>query len=55
MTFTSGWRGGFDDVAVNALHAECFNRPALDVDWLIRRRPESPRSEGVRVGDRPFD
>jgi ribosomal protein S18 acetylase RimI-like enzyme len=36
MTITYEWRGEFDNAAVNALHAEGFNHPAVDVDWLTR-------------------
>ncbi|NML50115.1 GNAT family N-acetyltransferase [Streptomyces sp. R302] len=36
MTITYEWRGGFGDVELNALHAEGFGHPALDVDWRAR-------------------
>ncbi|MCI3928486.1 GNAT family N-acetyltransferase [Streptomyces sp. AN091965] len=34
MTITYEWRGDFDNAAVNALHAEGFGHPVLDLDWL---------------------
>jgi GNAT superfamily N-acetyltransferase len=30
------WRATFDNAAVNALHAEGFGHPVLDVDWRSR-------------------
>jgi GNAT superfamily N-acetyltransferase len=33
MAFTYGWRGDFDNAAVNALHAEAFNHRLLEDDW----------------------
>jgi GNAT superfamily N-acetyltransferase len=41
MAITYEWRGGFDDAAVNALHAEGFGHPALAVDWSARVRRHS--------------
>lgn len=36
MTITYEWRGDFDNTTVHALHAEGFNHPVLDTDWLAR-------------------
>ena len=36
MTITYEWRGEFANAAVNALHAEGFHHPALDIDWHIQ-------------------
>ena len=36
MTITYEWRGGFENAAVNALHAEGFHHRTLDVDWLTQ-------------------
>ncbi|WP_407562932.1 GNAT family N-acetyltransferase [Streptomyces sp. 184] len=33
MTITYEWRGAFDNADVNALHAEGFDHPVLDIDW----------------------
>lgn len=33
MTVTRTWRGAFGNDAVNALHAEGFAHPPLDLDW----------------------
>ncbi|MDP9865617.1 MULTISPECIES: GNAT family N-acetyltransferase [Streptosporangium] len=33
MTITYEWRGGFDNAAVNALHAEGFDHAPLQDDW----------------------
>ncbi|MBD0707258.1 MULTISPECIES: GNAT family N-acetyltransferase [unclassified Streptomyces] len=41
MTITYEWRGGFENGAVNALHAEGFGHPVPDVDWLTRVRRHS--------------
>ncbi|WP_406637203.1 GNAT family N-acetyltransferase [Amycolatopsis sp. WGS_07] len=30
------WRGGFDNTTLNALHAEGFDHPVLDIDWLAQ-------------------
>jgi GNAT superfamily N-acetyltransferase len=30
------WRGAFDSAEVNVLHAEGFDHPLLDVDWLAQ-------------------
>ncbi|MFE1349732.1 GNAT family N-acetyltransferase, partial [Streptomyces sp. NPDC058757] len=55
MTITYEWRGYFDNVAVNALHAEGFDRPPLDVDWWTRVQRHSlgwvcAREDGDLVG-----
>ncbi|USC50070.1 GNAT family N-acetyltransferase [Streptomyces filamentosus] len=55
MTITYEWRGGFDNVTVNALHAEGFDHPTLDVDWLTRVQRHSlgwvcARDDGDLVG-----
>ncbi|WP_172383319.1 GNAT family N-acetyltransferase [Streptomyces sp. MNP-20] len=41
MTITYAWRGDFDNAAVNALHAEGFGHPVLDIDWLGQVRRHS--------------
>jgi GNAT superfamily N-acetyltransferase len=33
MTISYEWRGDFENVAVNVLHAEGFGHRCLDVDW----------------------
>jgi GNAT superfamily N-acetyltransferase len=33
MTITYEWRGGFDNHAINALHAEAFEHSVLVDDW----------------------
>ncbi|HEY3872598.1 MAG TPA: GNAT family N-acetyltransferase [Actinocrinis sp.] len=33
MTITYEWRGEFANQAVNALHAEGFEHPHLEIDW----------------------
>jgi GNAT superfamily N-acetyltransferase len=34
MTVTFGWRAGFENPEINALHAEAFDHPVLtDADW----------------------
>jgi GNAT superfamily N-acetyltransferase len=33
VTITYEWRGEFANAAVNALHAEGFDHPQLDIDW----------------------
>ena len=55
MTISYEWRGGFDNAAVNALHAEGFQHRALDVDWLTQVHRHSlgwvcARSDGELVG-----
>jgi GNAT superfamily N-acetyltransferase len=34
MTITYDWRGDFENITVNALHAEGFDHRLLDIDWL---------------------
>lgn len=36
MTTRYEWRGDFDNVSLNALHAEGFGGPPGDVDWRAR-------------------
>lgn len=36
MAIMYEWRGDFDNVAVNALHAEGFGHRILDIDWLTQ-------------------
>ncbi|GAA3820484.1 GNAT family N-acetyltransferase [Streptomyces chiangmaiensis] len=55
MTITYEWRGGFDNAAVNALHAEGFNHQPSDVNWLTRVHRHSlgwvcARHDGDLVG-----
>ncbi|WP_354637288.1 GNAT family N-acetyltransferase [Kitasatospora camelliae] len=55
MTITYEWRGDFVNAAVNTLHAEGFNHPTLDVDWLARVQRHSlgwvcARDDGALVG-----
>ena len=33
MDVTYEWRGDFDNAAINALHAEGFGHPTLEIDW----------------------
>lgn len=49
------WRGGFDNAAVDALHAAAFGHPGSDVDWLGRLHRHSlgwvcARLDGDLVG-----
>ncbi|MFE0098929.1 hypothetical protein [Streptomyces sp. NPDC059009] len=41
MTITYEWRGGFDNAAVDALHAEGFGHRIMDIDWLTQVRRHS--------------
>ncbi|MGF1430992.1 GNAT family N-acetyltransferase [Kitasatospora sp. LaBMicrA B282] len=55
MTMTYEWRGDFDNVAVNALHAAGFDHRSVDVDWLTRVQRHSlgwvcARDDGELVG-----
>ncbi|MET9558309.1 GNAT family N-acetyltransferase [Streptomyces sp. NPDC006645] len=55
MTITYTWRGDFENAAVNALHAEGFGHPVLDIDWVGQVRRHSlgwvcARHEGALVG-----
>lgn len=36
MTIEYEWRGGFDNAALDALHADDFGRPATQTDWRER-------------------
>ena len=36
MTITYGWRAGFDNAALDALHAEAFGYSAQGLDWRAR-------------------
>jgi ribosomal protein S18 acetylase RimI-like enzyme len=52
---TFEWRGDFTNYEVNALHAEGFHHPVLEVDWLTQLERHSlgwvcARSEGRLVG-----
>lgn len=35
------WRGAFSNAALNALHAEAFEHPVLDIDWETQLRTHS--------------
>ncbi|MFC8075595.1 GNAT family N-acetyltransferase [Streptomyces sp. NPDC057307] len=55
MTITYEWRGDFENTDVNVLHAEGFDHPPLDLDWLARVHRHSlgwvcARREGELVG-----
>jgi GNAT superfamily N-acetyltransferase len=41
MPLTYEWRGDFDNAEVNQLHAECFEHPVLEDDWLAQLRRHS--------------
>jgi len=41
MTFTYEWGGDFDNVALNALHAEGFDHAPLEDDWQTQVRRHS--------------
>jgi GNAT superfamily N-acetyltransferase len=52
MTIAYQWRGGFDNAAVNALHAECFDHPVLeDDDWRAQVERHSLGWVCARDGD----
>jgi len=52
MTVTYQWRGDFDNAAVNALHAECFDHAILeDDDWKTQVRRHSLGWVCARDGD----
>nr|BAA25689.1 Kasugamycin acetyltransferase [Streptomyces kasugaensis] len=36
VTITYEWRGGFDNAALNALHADGFGPPIAQTDWRTR-------------------
>ncbi|NUV98859.1 GNAT family N-acetyltransferase [Streptomyces sp. CAI 127] len=55
MTITYEWRGDFDNATVNVLHAEGFDHPTQDFDWLTRVQHHSlgwvcARDDGDLVG-----
>ena len=52
MAFTYEWRGDFDNAAVSALHAECFDHPVLeDDDWKSQVERHSLGWVCAREGD----
>lgn len=55
MTIRHEWRGDFENTTVNKLHAEGFNHPVLDIDWLAQVHRHSlgrvcARHDGELVG-----
>ncbi|MBA2313541.1 MAG: GNAT family N-acetyltransferase [Actinobacteria bacterium] len=55
MSITYEWRGDFNNVAVNALHAEGFDHEPLEDDWNTQVRKHSlgwvcARDDGELVG-----
>ncbi|WP_194820117.1 GNAT family N-acetyltransferase [Nocardia sp. XZ_19_385] len=55
MTIAYEWRGDFENSAVNILHAEGFDHPVLDIDWLTQVHGHSlgwvcARQDGELVG-----
>lgn len=30
------WRGAFENIEINTLHAECFRHPVIDYDWRTK-------------------
>jgi len=52
MTITYEWRGDFDNVAVNALHAEAFGHVQVPADWRTRVRRHSLAWVCARSDDR---
>lgn len=55
MAITYEWRGDFDGAAVNALHAEGFDHPYQDIDWVTQVHRHSlgwvcARLDGELVG-----
>jgi ribosomal protein S18 acetylase RimI-like enzyme len=49
------WRGGFDNAELNALHAEAFAHPLLEIDWASQVKVHSlgwviARDSGELVG-----
>lgn len=55
MTVQIEWRGDFDNQELNALHAEAFAHPILEVDWTSQVRAHSlgwviARDAGELVG-----
>src|SRR4029453_8763593 len=56
MTVTHEWRGAFDNVELNELHAEAFERPVLDeTEWTGRSSPPAQLGVGRRSGREPPD
>lgn len=51
MTFSYEWRGDFDNAALNALHAECFDHVLLEDDWRAQVEQHSLGWVCARVGD----
>ena len=51
MTITYEWRGEFANDAVNVLHAEGFEHPYLDIDWLTQVHRHSLGWVCAREGD----
>ena len=51
MTITYEWRGGFANEAVNALHAEGFEHPYLEIDWHTQVHRHSLGWVCARSGD----
>ncbi|MDX3682601.1 MULTISPECIES: GNAT family N-acetyltransferase [unclassified Streptomyces] len=41
MTITYEWRGDFENETVNALHAQSFEHPPEEIDWLARTHRHS--------------
>ena len=41
MTISYEWRGGFENTAINVLHAEGFGHRRLDIDWRAQVRQHS--------------
>jgi GNAT superfamily N-acetyltransferase len=52
VTITYEWRGEFANAAVNALHAEGFDHPCLDIDWQAQVHEHSLGWVCARDGDR---
>ena len=55
MTITYEWRGEFDNASLNSLHAEGFDHPPLNVDWVTQVHRHSlgwvcARHDGQLVG-----
>ncbi|PXX61583.1 acetyltransferase (GNAT) family protein [Nocardia tenerifensis] len=55
MTIAYEWRGDFENSAVNILHAEGFDHPVRDIDWLTQVHGHSlgwvcARRDGELVG-----
>ncbi|MFI6642663.1 GNAT family N-acetyltransferase [Streptomyces sp. NPDC050504] len=52
MTITYEWRGGFDNEAVNALHAQGFDHAPMPIDWHAQLHRHSLGWVCAREGDR---